>query len=140
MRDLVLLGVIAQDAIINETTIFDKSDPHMVLVRGYPGPVGVPFYHLETPLPGANPKGPNKTLTVPTWPTGVHGPGEAAVVTPAGALMPAQQLQDDGPKTKPESCGAIVPGFFYYSWGRNRPNNSLPAQNVNSTADCCEAW
>ena len=59
------------DAIINETTLFDGGvtggTEQLVLVRGYPGPLGVPFAKIPTDQPGANPRGPNLTITVPTW-------------------------------------------------------------------------
>jgi hypothetical protein len=46
------------DAIINETTLFDGGvtggGEQLVLVRGYPGPLGVPFAKIPTDQPGAN--------------------------------------------------------------------------------------
>ena len=48
------------DAIVNESTIFDGSPAgageQLVLVRGYPGPLGVPFVQIPTDQPGPNPK------------------------------------------------------------------------------------
>ena len=46
------------DAIIHETTLFDGGvtggSEQLVLVRGYPGPLGVPFAKIPTDQPGAN--------------------------------------------------------------------------------------
>ena len=35
------------------------------------------------------------------------------------------------------TCG-ILEGYFYYTWGKNRPNNSAGQGYAKTTAECCD--
>ena len=99
------------DAIINETTLFDGGNTgakdQLVLVRGYPGPSGTPFAKITTTMPGPNPRGPNATITVPTW----AGPSAAEL---AGASVSAAWAQGVAAEAEaPEApedgqCGSVL--------------------------------
>jgi hypothetical protein len=122
------------DAIVNESTVFDGGQ--LVLVRGYPGPLNVPFVKISTDLPGANPKGANETITIPTWPKA--GLVEAVVVeVEAGVLMAA--LQEGGEEEDGALACGVLPDYFYYTWpGGRGKNNTIGQSMVNSTGECCD--
>ena len=126
-----------------------------MLVRGYPGPLGVPFVHIPTDQPGPNPKGPSQTITVPTWagPPPTQDKGQVArsdSTQESNSMSPGQSLASVWSNTEVDrqavadsradatsSC-SILPDYFYYNWGRNRPNNSVAQLYAPSTAGCCD--
>ena len=100
------------DAIINETTLFDGgitgAKDQLVLVRGYPGPLGTPFAKITTTMPGPNPRGPNATITVPTW-AGPSSAAELAGGSVAGAWAQGVAAETEAPEP-PEvgQCGSVL--------------------------------
>jgi hypothetical protein len=68
----------------------------MVLMRGYPGPVNVPFAQIPSTVPGANPNNPNKSITVPTWPM-VQGRGHTDVQISTAASLEALEEVEQPP-------------------------------------------
>lgn len=132
------------DAIINETTVFKGGD-NAVLIRGYPGPVNVPFYPITSTTRGANPLGPNKSILVPTWPKGRSEAGPSAAVA---RRLPARQSQAPTWLQQIEEVGdhaggapqcSVLEGYFYYTWPAGRgANNTLSTAHAESTAECCE--
>ena len=131
------------DAIINETTVFNGGD-NMVLIRGYPGPVTVPFANIPSTTPGPNPRGPNRTILVPAWPNGLKGNAAETVAAAHAPAMDlpaslarvwAQRTEVDGTGT--DTCG-VLQGYFYYTWPAGRgANNTVRVVKANSTGDCC---
>lgn len=115
------------DAIINETTAFTNGidgGKQMVLIRGYPGPLGVPFVQLPSSVPGDDPQAPNKTITLPTWPAGNLSTSALATARPeetSVAQMWLHATADDAvgneatattvTESKSRQCG-ILQGYF----------------------------
>ena len=138
------------DAIINQTTTFHGGD-NMVLIRGYPGPVNVPFFSIPSTTPGANPRGPNRSILVPTWPKGRPAAVAlgAAAAPPPGVILPvslarvwaqAEAAQHGENTTNATTCTCgVLESYFYYTWPAGRgANNSLGAAKTNGTGDCCD--
>jgi hypothetical protein len=127
------------DAIINETLTFNGGD-NMVLIRGYPGPVTVPFTNIPSTTPGANPHGPNKTILLPTWPKG-KSDTMAEVAAPAPVMQLPKSLARvwaQHGEAELQACG-VLQGYFYYTWPAGRgANNSVGTLRANSTGDCCD--
>jgi hypothetical protein len=115
----------------------------------------VPFVHIPTDQPGPNPKGPSQTITVPTWagPPPTQDKGQVArsdSMQESNSMSPGQSLASVWSNTEVDrqavadsradatsSC-SILPDYFYYTWGRNRPNNSVAQLYAPSTAGCCD--
>jgi len=151
------------DAIINETTLFHGgitgAKDQLVLVRGYPGPLGTPFAKITTTMPGPNPRGPNATITVPTW----AGPSSSAAALAGGSVAGAWAQGVAAEVEAPEpaevgQCGSVLHDYcephldllcefalperfgciaVYYTWGKNRPDNDAGQGYAKTTADCC---
>ena len=51
------------------------------------------------------------------------------------------QLNHAPPRSPSGACGAILPDYFYYTWGKNRANNSVHpprgSARPNTTGQCC---